>query len=84
LKNSKDDRIDYLYPLASGGPGTWMGCGELVQENTPEYPAYLQSKECIEVKSLGISFKSLVGCSSDTEGLIFSNLFGRITLRRKV
>jgi hypothetical protein len=38
-----------------------MGCGKLVQENTPEYPAYLQSKECIEVKGLGISFKSLVG-----------------------
>jgi hypothetical protein len=61
-----------------------MGCGALVQENTPEHRAYLQSKECVEVKSLGISFKSLVGGSSDTKGLIFSNLFGRITLRRKV
>jgi hypothetical protein len=71
LKNSKDDRINYLYPLASGGLGTWMGCGELVQENTPEHRAYLQSKECIEVKSLGIPFKSLVGSSSDTKGLIF-------------
>jgi hypothetical protein len=71
LKNSKNDRIDYLYPLASGSPGTWMGCSALVQENSPEYRAYLQSKECIEVESLGIPFKSLVGGSSDTEGLIF-------------
>jgi hypothetical protein len=52
-----------------------MGCSALVQENTPEYRAYLQSKECIEVKSLGIPFKSLVGGSSDTEGLIFFKPF---------
>jgi hypothetical protein len=61
-----------------------MGCGELVQENTPEYPAYLQSKECIEVEGLGIPCKSLVGDSSNKEGIIFSNLFVRITLLRKV
>jgi hypothetical protein len=48
-----------------------MGCGALVQENTPEHRAYLQSKECIEVKSFGIPFKSWVGSSSDTKGLIF-------------
>jgi hypothetical protein len=61
-----------------------MGCGALVQKNTPEYPAYFQSKECIEVKGLGFSGKSLVGGSGDKEGLIFSNLFVRITLIRKV
>jgi hypothetical protein len=61
-----------------------MGCGALVQKNTPEYSAYLQSKECIEVKGIGFPCKSLVGGSSDTEGLIFSNLFVRITLIRKV
>jgi hypothetical protein len=48
-----------------------MGCGAMVQKNTPEHPAYLQSKKCLEVKGLGISFKSLVGVSSYTEGLIF-------------
>jgi hypothetical protein len=60
-----------------------MGCGALVQENTPEHRAYLQSKECIEVKSFGIPFKSLVGRSSDSEELIFSNLSVRNTLKRK-
>jgi hypothetical protein len=48
-----------------------MGCGALVQKNTPEYPAYLQPKECLEVKGLGFPHKSLVGGSICTEELIF-------------
>jgi hypothetical protein len=48
-----------------------MGCGALVQKNPPEHPAYLQPKECLEVKGLGFPRKSLVGCSIGTEELIF-------------
>jgi hypothetical protein len=48
-----------------------MGCGAMVQKNPPEHPAYLQPKECVEVKGLGFSRKSLVGGSIGTEELIF-------------
>jgi len=48
-----------------------MGCGAVVQKNPSEHPAYLQPKECLEVKGLGFPRKSLVGGSIGTEELIF-------------
>jgi hypothetical protein len=48
-----------------------MGCGAVVQKNPSEHPAYLQPKECLEVKGLGFPRKSLVGFSREQEGLIF-------------
>jgi hypothetical protein len=48
-----------------------MGCGAMVQKNTPEHPAFLQPKEFLEVKGLGFPRKSLVGGSIGTEELIF-------------
>ncbi len=41
------------------------------KKNPSEHPAYLQPKECLEVKGLGFPRKSLVGGSIGTEELIF-------------